>query len=203
MSIETVVTTKFSRARRARRSPAASRAVILASAQAILIQRGSLAVTLKAVAETAGMSHGNVTHHFGTSPLLQAALVDHVALQMTEQLLGLRTDLQTGRLTRAGLVAAVFNAMSTTCFAYLVGSSSFYGEPERLRPIYGALEACIRHLYPAAQTDHPTPQEIVTPTALNLFSFALTASLIGGRAEGAMNTNEIVLRDLAARVLRE
>lgn len=65
-------------ARRLRRDPEQARAHILAAAQRVFASRGPDAVGLKDVAREAGVSHGLVTHYFGTyDALVEAALEDH------------------------------------------------------------------------------------------------------------------------------
>lgn len=63
--------------RRSRRSPEEARALILAAAKRVFADVGPDAAGLKAVATEAGVSHGLVTHYFGTyDALVEAALID-------------------------------------------------------------------------------------------------------------------------------
>lgn len=60
---------------RRRRSPEAAREEILAAAQALLAEHGPDAVGLKEVAHAAGVSHGLITHYFGTYDKLVDAVI--------------------------------------------------------------------------------------------------------------------------------
>lgn len=51
---------------RARRSPEEARSLILDAARKVLLDRGPDKVRLKEVAKRAGISHGLITHYFGT-----------------------------------------------------------------------------------------------------------------------------------------
>lgn len=60
---------------RRRRSPDQARSEILAAATDLIAERGPDAVTLRQVGEAAGVTHGLVTHYFGTyETLVQAVL---------------------------------------------------------------------------------------------------------------------------------
>ena len=65
--------------KRVRRSPEEARALILEAAQELLADKGPDALRLTEVARRAGVSHGLVTHYFGTvEQLTEAALEAHV-----------------------------------------------------------------------------------------------------------------------------
>lgn len=68
--------------RRIRRSPAEARAHILACAEKILIEQGTPAVQVRAVAREAGMTDAGVTHHFGNLDGLLEALMDQGAAKV-------------------------------------------------------------------------------------------------------------------------
>ncbi|HVX57724.1 MAG TPA: TetR family transcriptional regulator, partial [Candidatus Saccharimonadales bacterium] len=61
--------------RRRRRSAAEAREEALASARNLLLKHGPEGVTLMAVADDLGMTHGNLIHHFGSADELQSALM--------------------------------------------------------------------------------------------------------------------------------
>jgi TetR/AcrR family transcriptional regulator, repressor for neighboring sulfatase len=60
---------------RRRRTPDQARAEILAAATELIAERGPDAVTLRLVGEAAGVTHGLVTHYFGTYEALVAAVL--------------------------------------------------------------------------------------------------------------------------------
>jgi TetR/AcrR family transcriptional regulator, repressor for neighboring sulfatase len=67
---------------RKRRSPEEARRTILAAAQKLLAEHGPDAIGLKEIAREANVSHGLVSHYFGTyESLVDAALADHLTSQ--------------------------------------------------------------------------------------------------------------------------
>lgn len=71
--------TKTGAGARVRRSPEEARAVILAAARKVFAELGPDAAGLKQVAAEAGVSHGLITHYFGTfDGLVEATLAEHM-----------------------------------------------------------------------------------------------------------------------------
>ncbi len=65
--------------KRVRRTPEQARAVILEAARKVFAEIGPDAASLEAVAAEAGVSHGLITHYFGTfEGLVEATLAEHV-----------------------------------------------------------------------------------------------------------------------------
>ncbi len=69
---------------RVRRSPEEARALIIASAETILLREGVQAVQVRAVAREAGMTDAGITHHFGNREGLLTALLDNGARKTRE-----------------------------------------------------------------------------------------------------------------------
>jgi TetR/AcrR family transcriptional regulator, repressor for neighboring sulfatase len=74
------VRTRTSARRRTRRDPQASRDLILAAAEGLFAKQGPDRVGLREVSRAAGVSHGLVSHYFGTyDALVEAALERRIA----------------------------------------------------------------------------------------------------------------------------
>ncbi|MEO0961870.1 MAG: TetR family transcriptional regulator [Pseudomonadota bacterium] len=69
---------------RVRRSPEEARALIIASAEKILLREGVQAVQVRAVAREAGMTDAGITHHFSNRDGLLTALLDDGARKTRE-----------------------------------------------------------------------------------------------------------------------
>src|SRR5215212_2568606 len=69
---------------RVRRSPDESRREILEAAAALLIEGGTHAVQVRAVAERVGMTDAGVAHHFGSRDALLLALLRHGAHRLRD-----------------------------------------------------------------------------------------------------------------------
>lgn len=63
--------------------------MVLEAAEDILTQSGPEGLKLKAVADKAGVSHGNVLHHFGTIEGLQGALMARLSRRLADRVITL------------------------------------------------------------------------------------------------------------------
>ncbi len=187
------------RPKRIRRTPEASRAAVLEAAQRLLATQGPAAVTLSAVAEATAMTHGNVAHLFGSSALLQAALIAHMAREFTDQVGRGAMRLRSGEMSEHELVDLVFEQFSRVGYGRLLGSLSASGRTEALEPIFAALEPWIDDLRAAGGDSR---QRGSVPAVLSLVSLALTASLIGPALERTASMPSGSLRRLAVEELR-
>ena len=72
--------------KRQRRPAGDARLLILQSAEALLVDGGQRAVTVRAVAERVGMTDMGVHHHFGSRERLLEALLEHTAARLRSEL---------------------------------------------------------------------------------------------------------------------
>lgn len=189
--------------RRRRRQPYELRAEAIAAAWKILVEDGPAAITLQAVAAALGMTHGSITHHFGTAANLQAAVAD----VLIEQLLaGVRSGacaLKAGTIDEAALVDLVFDVFEETGVGRLIGFLSASGSP-LLRPLFERLARLSREIA-ADQQEGSAFTESELPTIIeSVVTPALSASLIGAELLQALDlepfhTRERVARHLAAQ----
>src|SRR3954471_13384509 len=92
---------------RVRRSPEESRSVILEAAAALLIEGGTHAVQVRAVAERVGMTDAGVAHHFGSREGLLVALLRHGAHRLRDSVEGAVGRWIEEGVDVAGLVAGI------------------------------------------------------------------------------------------------
>lgn len=185
---------------RVRRSAAASRALLLDAAEVLLCAEGPERVTLKTVAAAAGMAHGNVTHHFGTSSALQAALVERIADQLATRGQAAVERLRSGELSEEAVVDTVFDAF-TRGGGRLIGWLAANDQQAALEPFMALIRRSIDGL--SAEGPRPAAPELSTSAAvLSVVSFALAASLVGARMEEAAGSPPGEMRRLAAGHLR-
>ncbi|MGU3541099.1 TetR/AcrR family transcriptional regulator [Methylobacterium sp. A54F] len=186
------------RTRRIRRTAEASQEVALTAARALLVSGGPPAVTLKGVALATGMTHGNVTHHFGTSAALHEALIGRLAAELSAQSLEAVLRLRRGEIAAPDVVDAVFSAFVTTGCGRLIGWLSASGGGAALEPIFAALRASVQTFRAGEPGSASSGEFGAGPIALELFSHALTASLVGENLEAATGMPDGSLRRLAA-----
>ena len=86
-----------------RRRPADQvRQLALECARRLLLQHGPSAITLQAVAGQLGMTHGNVTHHFGSANGLQGALAEAMIRDLVDAVQAALAVVETGGLAPIG-----------------------------------------------------------------------------------------------------
>src|SRR6202789_160375 len=79
---------KPKKTRRIRRTPSEMRAQALAAARRLIIDRPANVLTMRAVADAAGVTYPNLSHHFGSAAGLHAAIAEDL---VRELLMGLQT----------------------------------------------------------------------------------------------------------------
>ncbi|WP_066371885.1 TetR/AcrR family transcriptional regulator [Herbidospora mongoliensis] len=143
--------------RRRRRSPEESRAELLAAAAQLIRERGPDNVTLRQIAEAAGVAHGLVTHYFGT----YAALVREVLTAENDRIeVSVRERIQAeqGVPTAVGITGVLFDTLADErylrLFVWAEMNASYRGavRPE-LVELIDAIEAGIH----AALAGRPVP----------------------------------------------
>jgi AcrR family transcriptional regulator len=78
--------------RRIRRTPEAARALILEVAARRLAEHGLAGLKIADVAAEAGMSHGTLLHHFGSSDALRLQLATRMAEGLLDEVLAIERD---------------------------------------------------------------------------------------------------------------
>ncbi|MCI1141279.1 TetR family transcriptional regulator [Sphingomonas sp. WKB10] len=116
-------------ARRRRRQPDELREEAIAAALGILVADGPGAITLQSVAAALGMTHGSITHHFGTAANLQAAVADGLIEQLLTKVRAGTWALKAGQISEADLVDLVFDSFETTGVGKLIGWLSAVQSP--------------------------------------------------------------------------
>ncbi|WP_371782514.1 TetR/AcrR family transcriptional regulator [Streptosporangium subroseum] len=143
--------------RRRRRSPEESRAELLAAAAQLIRERGPDNVSLRQIAEAAGVAHGLVTHYFGT----YAALVREVLRAENDRIEGrVREQIRAEQdvPTAAGIMGVLFGTLADERYLRLFVWAEMHADyrgaarPE-LVELIDAIEAGIR----AALAGRPVP----------------------------------------------
>lgn len=187
-------------ARRRRRQPDALRDEAIAAARAMLIADGPAAITLQRVAAALGMTHGSITHHFGSAANLQAAVADALAAELLADVRAGACALKAGSIDEAALVDLVFDAFERTGAGRLIGWLAAHDSP-LLEPLFDRFarlpQALAADREPgAAFTQHELPaiiEGVVIP--------ALASAQIGGALVAALGLPARYIRERVARAL--
>ncbi|MGD0640518.1 MAG: helix-turn-helix domain-containing protein [Roseiarcus sp.] len=189
------------RKRRVRRTPEVSRRVAIEAAKALLVEKGPTAVTLQAVAKAVGMTHGNITHHFGTRAALHCALIAAMAESVGLEARSLVARMRKGEVGADAVVDLVFDGLARGGYGRLIAWLSATGQADQLAPIMESLEKSVADFRAGEPTAVDKDNAGAGPIALNLVSHALSASLVGESLERATAMRGGSLRRLAARQL--
>ncbi len=127
------------RNRKGRRPAEEVRADAVTAARKLLIAEGPQAVTLKAVAKALGMTHGNITHHFGSAGGLHAALIGMMTRELTAIVEHLAAELRDRRATPREIVDTVFDAFGRGGATRLIAWVELSGKPADLAPFHAAV----------------------------------------------------------------
>ena len=115
------------------------RAQVIQAARALLRAEGPQAITLKAVAAEAGVTHGNVTYHFGTVAALHTALIATIIEDITSATAAAVAHLRQGEMSVRDVVDVVFDAFSAGGAGRLVAWLAATGAGHRLAPLYAII----------------------------------------------------------------
>lgn len=125
--------------RNRRRDPEEVRTEAIAAARHLLIAEGPQAVTLKRVAKALGMTHGNITHHFGSVGGLHAALIGAMTRELTAVVERMAADLRAKKTTPREIVDTVFAAFGPGGASRLIAWVNLSGKPADLAPFHAAV----------------------------------------------------------------
>lgn len=186
---------------RRRRSPEEAKDEALVSARKLLLEHGPDGVTLKAVADHIGMSHGNLIHHFGSAAGLQSALMGAMVRDLTK---ALEEAVVKVRLDESGpreLVDTVFEAFDGGGAGHLaawIGLSHDLAQLDTVREAVTDLVEALTEKVLAAGGEQPRH----IPSALLFITLcAFGDSVIGEALCEMLGRDRESVRRIAARML--
>jgi TetR/AcrR family transcriptional regulator, repressor for neighboring sulfatase len=197
-------TKRIPKIKRRRRAPDVVRAAALEAARNLLLRLGPESVTLLAIAKELDMTHGNITHHFGSVSSLHASLVDQMADELTRNVNNAVTQLRTGETDPVRVVDALFDAFSKNGAGRLISWLASTGKLEALEPLFRTVAKIVRELSRGAPRPGEERELSVRQNALVLITTALGNALIGDRLHAAVGLpvgelNKLSARDLVRR----
>jgi len=184
-------------ASRLRRSPEQARAHILAAAEAVLVERGPLALKLADVAAAAGVANGTVLHHFGGIDTLHAALMDHMVDQLVADILAISSRAPPDAVTE-GAVAALFDVFETRGAARLAAWLELTGEWRRLTRVRKAVRDVVAQRAARGDVDAAEAEDLILVAVM----MAMGAGLFGRSLSQLVGKPAGRARELAAALLR-
>jgi AcrR family transcriptional regulator len=165
---------------RIRRAAPDMRVQALAAARQLIVDKPEENLTMRAVAEATGVTHPNLSHHFGSLAGLHAALAEELIRELLAGLRALGLDVDNNDDYEA-LVDRVFELFDQKGLGRVLGWLVRSGETARLKPVNELLAQFIAEL---AHGRSDNEARVIARDAL-ILSFAAYAessvgSLLGG-----------------------
>lgn len=123
---------------RIRRAAPDMRIQALAAARQLIVDRPSEVLTMRAVAEAAGVTHPNLSHHFGSLAGLHAALAEELVRELFAGIRALGLDMDNNDDYKP-LVERVFELFDERGLGRVLGWLERSGETDRLEPVKALL----------------------------------------------------------------
>lgn len=189
--------------RRVRRSPHEVRKAAIGAARDLLVEDGPAAITLKAVAGTLGMAHGNLTHHFGSVGALHAALAEAMSLELNEAVNQAVERLREGEADARQVVDLVFGAFNDGGSAKLIAWLYSTGQTEQLHPFYDAIGEITGTLSQGEAGAQAGGKTAIAEMVASVVISALGAAMIGKHVSNAISKPDDLPQKLVADQLTE
>jgi AcrR family transcriptional regulator len=174
----------------------------LHAARTILFRDGPEGITMPAVAKELGMTHGNLTHHFGSIGALHAALVDQMAQELANAVHEAVTRMRDDQADPGAVVDAVFGAFSDGGAGHLISWLASTDNMDALEPLFTTVAKAVRELSREGTANGGKGRAtLVRQNALSLLSTALGNALIGQRLHAALGLPPDSLNKLSAKEL--
>jgi AcrR family transcriptional regulator len=184
--------------RRIRRAASDMRAQALAAARRLIVEGSDDVLTMRAVADAAGVTYPNLSHHFGSAAGLHAAIAEDL---VRELLTGLQTvDVEMSNLEHdyRAVVDRVFDLFSENGLGRVLGWLVRSGETSRLEPVNLMLaEFIASRARPRSKTD----SKRIARVALILAFAAYAESSVGPLLGSVLGPGAALRRDYFAQAL--
>ena len=179
-----------------RRRPADQvRQLALECARRLLLQHGPSAITLQAVAGQLGMTHGNVTHHFGSANGLQGALAEAMIRDLVDAVQAALAGLRAGETDVRDVIDLVFDAFDAGGAGQLIAWLASSGHRDRLVPL------CLTVAELATTLEHPAVDQQAEARRVGRIISAVIVPALGAALLGRELAGALLLGDDAFRVL--
>lgn len=186
---------------RRRRSPEEAREEALIAARKLLLRHGPGGVTLVAVADEIGMTHGNLIHHFGSAAELQsalmAAMVRDLAAAIGTAVERVRSDAGAPR----ELVDIVFDAFDDGGAAMLAAWIALSNKHAYLEPVQAAVDDLVRAIDGRSAANGASRPRHIQAAILFVTLCAFGDAVIGPQLRAMLDRDQESVRRLAAHLV--
>ena len=186
---------------RRRRSPDEARAQALNCARRLLITHGPTGVTLQAVANEIGVTHGNLIHHFGSAAQLQSALMAAMVRDLAEALESAVTHIRADGGGPKAVIDIVFNAFDEGGAGRLAAWIAVSNRYEHLEPVREAVGDLVAALDETMRGAAGGPPPHIPSALLFITLCAFGDAMIGGPLRDMLGRDDDAVRRLALNLL--
>jgi AcrR family transcriptional regulator len=120
---------------RIRRAPSEMRAQALAAARRLIVDGPANVLTMRAVADAAGVTYPNLSHHFGSAAGLHAAIAEDLVRELLTGLQSVGQEMGARKPDYRALVERVFDLFDHNGLGRVLGWLVHSGEAARLEPV--------------------------------------------------------------------
>ncbi|PZT91714.1 MAG: TetR/AcrR family transcriptional regulator [Citromicrobium sp.] len=184
---------------RRKRSGDEAREESIVAARSLLLEGGPGAVTVSNVGQRAGMSHGNIIHHFGSAAGLQASLMGTMVDDLTEALESAVEQIREDTGAQKSVVDQVFDAFDSGGAGQLAAWIVLARDFEHLEPIRNAVQSLV-----AAFTEKisgPHAEERVKGAVLTIAISAFGDAVIGPHLREMLDLKDDEMRKLTSNMI--
>jgi AcrR family transcriptional regulator len=111
------------------------RAQALAAARRLIVEGPENVLTMRAVADAAGVTYPNLSHHFGSAAGLHAAIAEDLVRELLAGLQTLGREMDHNEFEYRALVDRVFDLFARNGLGRVLGWLVRSGETSRLKPV--------------------------------------------------------------------
>jgi len=111
------------------------RAQALAAARRLIVEGPQNVLTMRAVADAAGVTYPNLSHHFGSAAGLHAAIAEDLVRELLAGLQTLGLEMDHNEFAYRSLVDRVFDLFDRNGLGRVLGWLVRSGETSRLKPV--------------------------------------------------------------------
>ena len=158
-------------------------------------------MTLAAVGRAAGMTHGNVIHHFGSAAELQAALMGRMVQDLSAAIEGAVGSIRTDEATPRLLTDIVFDACDKGGAGYLAAWIVLSNEGAQLEPVREALQDLVEAVYQELPDKDSDAHARISRAILLLALCAFADGVIGPPLRNMLDADDDAGRKLVANIL--
>jgi AcrR family transcriptional regulator len=174
------------------------RAELIQAARTVLRDDGPQAITLQAVAARVGVSHANVTYHFGTAAALHTALIAVIVEDLTAATAVAVAHLRAGETSPRSVVDVVFDALESDGAGRLIAWLVAIGDSHRLAPFYAMIAEFVGELSHGDAGERAGGVEAIGLIMAAIVIPALGGALIGADMETVLGLQQGSVRGLVA-----